>query len=144
MSNIINHPGKTFKNIPLQHLQFQQRLVVRGGAYADALHVRQAHGAYRALFRGHGVNLNMMKRAAGVLARFHAAIRQAVLGEDYIAADETYFKNLVPEKNSKGKGVRKGYFWVIVAVNSRLLYVVYEDGSRSGDVTYLFSRLCVL
>ena len=86
----------------------------------------------------------MMKRAAGVLARFHAAIRQAVLGEDYIAADETYFKILVPEKNSKGKGVRKGYFWVIVAVNSGLLYVVYEDGSRSGDVTYLFSRLCVL
>ena len=25
------------------------------------------------------------------------------------AADETYYKILVPEKNSKGKGVRKGY-----------------------------------
>ena len=93
-------------------------------------------------FEDMGFNLNkktasfLMKRAAEVFARFYAAIRQAVLGEDYIAADETYFKILVPEKNSKGKGVRKGYFWVIVAVNAGLLYVVYEDGSRSGDVIF--------
>lgn len=93
-------------------------------------------------FEDMGFNLNkktasfLMKRAAEVLASFYAAIRQAVLGEDYIAADETYFKILVPVKNSKGKGIRKGYFWVIVAVNSGLLYVVYEDGSRSGDVIF--------
>ena len=93
-------------------------------------------------FEDMGFNLNkktasfLMKRAAEAFARFYAAIRQAVLGEDYIAADETYFKILVPEKNSKGKGVRKGYFWVIVAVNAGLLYVVYEDGSRSGDVIF--------
>ena len=78
----------------------------------------------------------LIGRAAEAFAHFYAAIRQAVLGEDYIAADETYFKILVPEKNSKGKGVRKGYFWVIVAVNRGLLYVVYEDGSRSGDVIF--------
>ena len=93
-------------------------------------------------FEDMGFNLNkktasfLMGRAAEAFARFYAAIRQAVLGEDYIAADETYFKILVPEKNSKGKGVKKGYFWVIVAVNAGLLYVVYEDGSRSGDVIY--------
>ena len=50
--------------------------------------------------------------------------------------DETYFKILVPEKNSKGKGVKKGYFWVIVGQKSGLLYVVYRDGSRAGDVIY--------
>ena len=89
-----------------------------------------------------GFNLNkktagfLLRRAAETFARFYAAIRQTVLGEDYIAADETYFKILVPEKNSKGKGVRKGYFWVIVAVNAGLLYVVYEDGSRAGDVIF--------
>ena len=93
-------------------------------------------------FEDMGFNLNkktasfLMGRAAEAFARFYAAIRQAVLGEDCIAADETYFKILVPEKNSKGKGVRKGYFWVIVAVNRGLLYVVYEDGSRSGDVIF--------
>jgi hypothetical protein len=93
-------------------------------------------------FEDMGFNLNkktasfLMKRAAEVFARFYEAIRQAVLGEDYIAADETYFKILVPEKNAKGKGIRKGYFWVIVAVNSGLLYVVYENGSRSGEIIY--------
>ena len=93
-------------------------------------------------FEDMGFNLNkktasfLMKRAAEVFARFYEAIRQAVLGEDYIAADETYFKILVPEKNVKGKAIRKGYFWVIVAVNSGLLYVVYENGSRSGEVIY--------
>ena len=56
--------------------------------------------------------------------------------DDYIASDETYFKILVPEKNSKGKGVKKGYFWVIVGQKSGLLYVVYRDGSRAGDVIY--------
>ena len=93
-------------------------------------------------FEDMGFNLNkktasfLMRRAAEVFARFYEAIRQAVLGEDYIAADETYFKILVPEKNAKGKGIRKGYFWVIVAVKSGLLYVVYENGSRSGEVIY--------
>ncbi len=93
-------------------------------------------------FEDMGFNLNkktasfLMKRAAETFARFYEAVRQAVLGEDYIAADETYFKILVPEKNSKGKGVKKGYFWVIVGVNAGLLYVVYEDGSRAGDVIF--------
>ena len=32
---------------------------------------------------------------------------------DPYKADETYYKILVPEKNSKGKGVRKGYLWVV-------------------------------
>ena len=93
-------------------------------------------------FEDMGFNLNkktassLMKRAAEVFTRFYEAIRQAVLGEDYIAADETYFKILVPQKNARGKGIRKGYFWVIVAVNSGLLYVVYENGSRSGEIIY--------
>ena len=44
-------------------------------------------------FEDMGFNLNkktasfLMKRAAEVFARFYEAIRQAVLGEDYIAAD---------------------------------------------------------
>ena len=43
--------------------------------------------------------------------------RQA-LSDPYKAADETYYKILVPEKNSKGKGVRKGYLWVVVGINT--------------------------
>ena len=80
--------------------------------------------------------LYLCRQAVDMRKGIDGLYRQAVLGENYIAADETYFKILVPEKNSKGKGVRKGYFWVIVAVNAGLLYVVYEDGSRSGDVIF--------
>ena len=59
--------------------------------------------------------------------------RQA-LGDPYKAADETYYKILVPEKNSKGKGVRKGYLWVVVGINTRMIYLLYDDGSRSEKV----------
>lgn len=79
---------------------------------------------------------HLLDMAAGVLINFYKAIRKAVLGSDYIASDETYFSILVPEKNSRGKGVRKGWFWVIVGVNTGLLYVVYRDGSRKGSVIY--------
>ena len=66
----------------------------------------------------------LLGKAAETLENFYKAIRKAVLSDDYIASDETYFKILVPEKNSKGKGVKKGYFWVIVGQKSGLLYVV--------------------
>ena len=41
-----------------------------------------------------------------------------------------------PGEELQGKGVKKGYFWVIVGQKSGLLYVVYRDGSRAGDVIY--------
>ena len=93
-------------------------------------------------FEDQGFNLKkptagfLLGRAAETLENFYKSIRKAVLSDDYIASDETYFKILVPEKNSKGKGVKKGYFWVIVGRKSRLLYAVYRDGSRAGDVIY--------
>ena len=78
----------------------------------------------------------LLKLAAQALMNFYKAIRKAVLGDDYIACDETYYTILVPEKNSKGKGERKGYFWVIIGYQSKMVYVVYEDGSRSGEVIF--------
>lgn len=78
----------------------------------------------------------LLKKTGEAFTNFYAAIRRAVLGDDYIAADETYYKILVPEKNAKGKGVRKGYFWVLLGIKSGLVCVVYEDGSRGGDVIY--------
>ena len=41
---------------------------------------------------------------------------------------------LFPEKNINGKGVRKGYLWVIVGMKSRMLYLIYDNGSRSEEV----------
>ena len=40
----------------------------------------------------------------------------------------------MPLKGASGKGVKKGYLWVIVGMKSRMMYVVYEDGSREADV----------
>ncbi|NUN75803.1 transposase, partial [Bacteroides vulgatus] len=64
----------------------------------------------------------------------YKCIRQTALSDPYKAADETYYKILVPEKNSKGKGVRKGYLWVVVGINTRMIYLLYDDGSRSEKV----------
>ncbi len=93
-------------------------------------------------FEDMGFNLHkstadfLLRKSAEVFLNFYKAIQQAVLGNDYIAADETYYKILVPEKNSKGKGVSKDYFWVLLGIKSGLVYVVYENGSRAGDVIY--------
>ena len=56
---------------------------------------------------------------------------QTTLGDPYKAANETYYKILVPEKNSKGKGFRKDYLWVVVGINTKMIYLLYNDGSQS-------------
>jgi len=50
--------------------------------------------------------------------------------DGYISADETYYKILL----GQGKGSKKGYLWVVVGMESGLVYVLYEDGSRAESV----------
>ena len=50
----------------------------------------------------------LMEKASSLFENLYKCIRQTALSDPYKAADETYYKILVPEKNSKGKGVRKG------------------------------------
>ena len=53
--------------------------------------------------------MNLIRhRTAGFLRG--EALREVVLEDPYLCCDETYHKILVPEKNSKGKGVRKGIY----------------------------------
>lgn len=75
-----------------------------------------------------------MEKASSLFENLYKCIRQTALSDPYKAADETYYKILVPEKNSKGKGVRKGYLWVVVGINTRMIYLLYDDGSRSEKV----------
>ena len=75
-----------------------------------------------------------MEKASSLFENLYKCIRQTALSDPYKAADETYYKILVPEKNSKGKGVRKGYLWVVVGINTRMIYLLYDDGSRSERV----------
>ena len=42
--------------------------------------------------------------------------------DTYIAGDETYHKVLVKDKNKDGKGIKKAYIWVVMAVNTGLVY----------------------
>lgn len=91
-------------------------------------------------FSHHGFNLHkptahkLITRASETLENLYSAIRKQVLSDDYLECDETYYRILVPEKNAKGKGVKKGYLWTIVGMKSRMMYVLYEDGSRSTGV----------
>lgn len=72
-----------------------------------------------------------MEKASSLFENLYKCIRQTALSDPYKAADETYYKILVPEKNSKGKGFRKGYLWVVVGINTRMIYLLYDDGSQS-------------
>lgn len=91
-------------------------------------------------FTQHGFNLHkptahkLIAQASRTLENVYLAIREQVLSDDYIGCDETYYKILMPTKGASGKGVKKGYLWVIVGMKSRMMYVVYEDGSREADV----------
>lgn len=76
----------------------------------------------------------LLQKTAGIMENVYKAIRQEILKEDYLSADETYYKILVQDKNSDGKGIKKGYFWVIVGMKSKMVYVKYEKGSRSEKV----------
>ena len=91
-------------------------------------------------FTQHGFNLHkptahkLIAQASRTLENVYLAIRAQVLSDDYIGCDETYYRILVPERNASGKGTKKGYLWVIIGMKSRMMYVVYEDGSRASGV----------
>lgn len=72
-----------------------------------------------------------MEKASSLFENLYKCIRQTALSDPYKAADETYYKILVPEKNSKGKGFRKEYLWVVVGINTKMIYLLYNDGSQS-------------
>ncbi|NDV58441.1 IS66 family transposase [Bacteroides sp. 519] len=76
----------------------------------------------------------LLAKTAGLFENLYKAMQVAVLDTTYLSCDETYYTILVKEKNSKGKAVRKGYIWVVIAVQLGLVYYFYEDGSRSQQV----------
>lgn len=92
------------------------------------------------LFESHGFGLNkptahnLIEKASVLFENLYKCIRKTVLADNYKSADETYYKILVPEKNSDGKGVRKGYLWVVVGIESQMVYLLYDKGSRSEEL----------
>ena len=74
----------------------------------------------------------LIAKASALLERMREAIRQEVLSSDYARADETYHRVLLA--SSGGKGSRKGYVWSVVGAGGRLMYVIYDGGSRRQEV----------
>lgn len=93
-----------------------------------------------AYFTENGFNLDkqtahgLLKKTAWLFDKLYKAMRMAVKEDKYLCCDETYHKILVKADDNGGKGSRKGYLWVIVAVHLGLVYFFYDDGSRSEDV----------
>lgn len=91
-------------------------------------------------FEDHGFNLNkptahkLIERASLLFENLYKCIRLTVLKDPYISADETYYRILIQEKNKNGKGVRKGYLWAIVGMKCGMMYLIYENGSRTEEV----------
>lgn len=97
-------------------------------------------------FRENGFKLekptahHLLGKTAVLFENLYEALREVVLEDPYLCCDETYHKVLVPEKNSKGKGVRKGYIWAAAAATLKLVLYFYEGGSRRQEVLLISSK----
>lgn len=76
----------------------------------------------------------LLRKTEALFENLYKALALAVKEDTYLAGDETYHKVLVETKNKDGKGIKKGYIWVVEAVNLNLAYYFYHDGSRSEKV----------
>jgi len=76
----------------------------------------------------------LIKKAADMLDALGPALHQAILKDDYLNMDESYYTILTSEKNEKGKKVRKGYIWAALASRSKLIQYFYDKGSRAQKV----------
>jgi hypothetical protein len=86
----------------------------------------------------------LLCKTAIQLECFFEILRRAIHSDTYIRMDETYHNVLVGEKNSKGKGIRKGYFWSAMAEHLKLVHFFYREGSRENAVLndYLEESYC--
>ena len=91
-------------------------------------------------FTEHGFEMNkstahgLIKKSAWMMDCLDKALKKAILEDDYLSMDESYYTVLTKEKNSQGKGVRKGYIWAALGNTVKLVQYFYENGSRSREV----------
>ena len=81
-----------------------------------------------------GTANKLVARSADVLENIYRAVRQTVLQQDLVTADETYHKVLLARIKPEDKGSKKGYLWAVSSPKLGLVFFVYEDGSRSEQV----------
>ena len=77
----------------------------------------------------------LIARSADVLENIYKAIKQVVLQQDYVTADETYHKVLLTRTKPTDKGSKKGYLWAVCSPKLGLVFFfIYEDGARPEEV----------
>jgi len=91
-------------------------------------------------FAEHGFEINkstahgLIKKSAWMMERMDKVLNKTILADDYLSMDESYYTVLTKEKNSQGKGVRKGYIRAALGNTVRLVQYFYENGSRKREV----------
>lgn len=76
----------------------------------------------------------LLARCSDILENIYKAVRQAVLQQDYVTADETYHRVLLSRVKPTDNGSKKGYLWAVCSPKLGLAFFIYEDGSRSEEV----------
>ena len=92
-------------------------------------------------FKENGFDLNkstahsLIKKAAGMFDLLSQTLQSAILEDDYLCMDESYYTILTGDvKNKSGKSTTKGYIWAALANHLKLVHFFYENGSRSRQV----------
>lgn len=77
----------------------------------------------------------LIAKAAGLFESLETPLKEAILEDQYVHMDETYYTVLDPssEKEQSCKS-RKVYIWSILAHNRNLIQFFYDDGSRARKV----------
>lgn len=77
----------------------------------------------------------LIAKAADLLGYLEGVLKQAVLEDEYIHMDETYYTVLEPSpKNPEGKASSKVYIWSALAHSLNLIHFFYDNGSRARKV----------
>ena len=73
---------------------------------------------------------NWFAEVANLLRPTYYRMREYILSQDYVQADES----TIPIINNEKKRTVKGYFWLVRAVANKMVFVHYDHGSRAGAV----------
>ncbi|MFI3240526.1 MAG: IS66 family transposase [Bacteroidales bacterium] len=73
----------------------------------------------------------LLTKSSVILDRLAPILKDAILSDSYIHFDETYHIVL---DNSRESGSRKGYIWVVLSSQLKLIHLFYNEGSRSRAV----------
>ncbi len=73
----------------------------------------------------------LLTKSSAILDRLAPILKDAILSDSYIHFDETYHTVL---DSSRESGSRKGYIWVALSSQLKLIHLLYNEGSRSRAV----------